>query len=311
MPPRGFDANVNVQAESGVSMPRALLAIAVLLGVLIGGAAVYLFRAPAPTIDESGIRAIVTEMIAARETELAAKAPMSTAQIDPGVLNPMIEDYLMSDPRILERLSTALETELRTAEAAANKAAIASMKEAIFEDTDHIVLGNPDGDVTLVEMFDYNCTYCRGALPDLATLLAEDPNLRVILKEFPILSKDSVDAARVAVAVSQEDVDYWAFHQALFQVRGQVTGEVALAAAKDLGLNPIELEMRMQSQPITDVIEKSYEIARTLNITGTPTYIIGDEVIPGAVGIGELRARIANMRECGASFCPALESQPS
>jgi protein-disulfide isomerase len=292
-------------------MPRALLVIAVLLGVLVGGAAVYLFRPAAPTVDEVGLRSLVTEMIAARETELSAQAPMSSGQIDPSVLNPMIEDYLMSDPRILERLSTALETELRTAEAAANKAAIASMKEVIFDDPDQIVIGNPDGDVTLVEMFDYNCTYCRGALPDLAALLAEDPNLRVILKEFPILSKDSVDAARVAVVVSQEDVDYWVFHQALFQARGQVTGEVALAAATDLGLNPIDLEMRMQSQPVTDVIEKSYQIARTLNVTGTPTYIIGEEVIPGAVGIEELRMRIANMRECGATFCPAMESQPS
>ena len=81
------------------------------------------------------------------------------------------------------------------------------------------------GDVTLVEMFDYNCGYCRGALPDLATLIAEDPNLKVVLKEFPILSKDSVDAARVAVLVSQQpEVDYWAFHQALFSGRGAVTG---------------------------------------------------------------------------------------
>ena len=100
------------------------------------------------------------------------------------------------------------------------------------------------GDVTLVEMFDYNCGYCRGALPDLATLIAEDPNLKVILKEFPILSKDSVDAARVAVLVAKSRVDYWTFHQALFSSRGQVTGETALDAAADLGLNPVDARAR-------------------------------------------------------------------
>jgi protein-disulfide isomerase len=261
---------------------------------------------PAPGLDEAAVRAVVTEMIAARETEIAAKGPINTAVIDPAILHPMIEDYLMDDPSILQRMSQKLETEIRTAEAAAAKAAIASMQEAIFDDPDQIVIGNPDGDVTLVEMFDYNCGYCRGALPDLATLIAEDPNLRVVLKEFPILSKDSVDAARVAVLVSQQPgADYWAFHRALFASRGAVTAQAALDAARTLGLNPVTLELDMQSDEVTAIIQKSYDIAQALNVSGTPTYIIGDEIIPGAIGLEELRLRIANMRECGATACEA------
>jgi protein-disulfide isomerase len=216
----------------------------------------------------------------------------------------MIEKYLMGNPRILQRMSDALELEIRTAEAAAAKAAIAEWREAIYEDPDHIVIGNPQGDVTLVEMFDYNCGYCRGALPDLATLIAEDPNLKVVLKEFPILSEGSVEAARVAILVSRQPVDYWAFHQALFTSRGQVTKDTALTAAQDLGLNPVSLELDMNGADVTAVIQKSYDIAKALNISGTPTYIIGDELIPGAIGIEGLRERIRNMRACGATQCP-------
>jgi protein-disulfide isomerase len=292
-------------------------AVFILLGLIVAGIAGYFVYtsmpaaeppvevASTPSLDEAAVRAIVAEMIAAREAELTAKGPMNTAEIDPTILNPMIEDYLMGDPRILQRLSNKLEEEIRVAEAAAAKEAIATMQDAIFNDPDHVVLGNPMGDVTLVEMFDYNCGYCRGALPDLATLLAEDPNLKVILKEFPILSRDSVEAARVAVLVSKEPVDYWTFHQTLFSGRGAVTAQTALDAAKSLGLNPVELQLEMESEAVTKVIQKSYDIAKALNVNGTPTYIIGDEIIPGAIGIDELRLRIANMRECGATFCAA------
>jgi protein-disulfide isomerase len=282
-------------------MPRLTLTLVALVGILAGGLGVSLATKLQPVTDSEAVRTIVSEVLA--EREISAKAPVETAAIDPAQLNPMIENYLMSDPRILERMSTALQTAQRTAQAEASKTAIAGMKDAIFNDPEHIVLGNPNGDVTLVEMFDYNCGYCRQALPDMATLLAEDPNLKVVLKEFPILSKESVDAARVAVLVGKSNIDYWAFHQALFSSRGQVTGESALVQAQTLGLNRVKLELEMNSAPVAKAIQKSYDIAKALNITGTPTYIIGNEIIPGAIGIDELRSRIANMRACGKTSC--------
>lgn len=257
----------------------------------------------APVTDAAAVEQIVAAVL---EKQRAEAAPQSVAQLDPETLNPMIEDYLVSNPRILQRVSEALDTELKLAEAAATKAALASLQSVIYDDADHVVLGNPNGDVTLVELFDYNCGYCRQALPDLAILMAEDPNLRVILKEFPILSQGSVDAAKVAVVVSREEsVDYWQFHQALFTSRGQVTKDTALAAAKDLGLNPIEVGLAMEAADVDSVIEKSFQIADGLNVSGTPTYIIGDEVIPGAIGLDGLRQRISNMRKCGSTVCPA------
>jgi protein-disulfide isomerase len=255
-----------------------------------------------PATDVAAVTAIVTDLLAKREADAL---PQSAAQIDAATLNPMIEDYLMGNPRILQRVSDALDTEIKTAELAQRKDALQSMQAVIYDDPDHIVLGNPEGDVTLVELFDYNCGYCRSALPDLATLMAEDPNLKVILKEFPILSQGSIDAAKVAVLVGRSDVDYWAFHQKLFTSRGQVTKETALAAAQSLGLNPINIGLEMEGADVNAAIETSYDIAKALNVSGTPTYIIGDEVIPGAIGLDALRERISNMRKCGSTVCPA------
>ena len=282
-------------------MPRLTIALVALAGILAGGLGVSLATRPQPTTDDAAVRAIVSEVLAERDTKPAA--PIDTAAIDPAQINPMIETYLMGNPQILEKMSLALQNDQRVAQVAKSKAAIAGMKDVIYNDEGHIILGNPKGDVTLVEMFDYNCGYCRQALPDMATLLAEDPNLKVILKEFPILSKESIDAARVAVLVGKSDADYWTFHQSLFSSRGQVTGETALAEAQSLGLNRVELELQMNSAPVAETIQKSYDIAKALNITGTPTYIIGDEIIPGAIGIDELRTRIKNMRTCGATDC--------
>ncbi len=302
-------------------MPRLTLVLTLVIGALAGGLGFALFGGDRP-LDPSQVRAIAQEVVAeapkpaadrtAIETIVAdvlarqprQDQPQQTGSVDPATLNPMIEDYLLKNPRILQRVSAALDAELTAAKKATTSAALAELKGDIYDDPGHIVLGNPDGDVTLVEMFDYNCGYCRQALPDLAQLLAEDPNLKVILKEFPILSPGSVDAARIAVQVSETKVDYWTFHQNLFTSRGQVDKAVALKAAADLGLNPITLELGMNTPQVGAVIEKSYRIADKLDITGTPTFIIGDEVIAGAVGIEQLRLRIANMRACGSTTCP-------
>ena len=287
-------------------MSRVTLALVAVAGILAGALGYSTVNRPAPQTDTAAVQALIDEAISAYDTRRvaeAAAAPQDVATIDAETLNPMIESYLMSDPKILQRMSVALDTTLQAEERAQATTAIASMQEAIFNDPDQVVLGNPDGDVTLVEFFDYNCGYCRAALPDMAALLAEDPNLRIVLTEFPILSNESIDAARVAVLVGKADVDYWTFHETLFTSRSQVDKQVALAAAADLGLSPVALELNMGTDVVAKAIQTSYEIARALNITGTPTYIIGNEIIPGAIGLDELRTRIANMRACGETRC--------
>lgn len=311
-------------------MSRLTTTLVLLVGALAGGLGVTL--ATRSAIDETRVRAIAEDVVAAAPkpaaglTESAVETivsdliarqpkqntPQSTgvASIDSTTIGPMVEDYLLKNPRILQKVSAALDAEITAERTAQTKAALAELQPALYSAPGQVVLGNPQGDVTLVEMFDYNCGYCRQSLPDIATLLDEDKNLRIILKEFPILSQGSVEAARIAVQVADTNVDYWAFHEALFTSRGQVDKAAALKAASDLGLNPITLEMGMKTPKVEEVIQQSYKIADRLKVTGTPTFIIGQEVIPGAVGIDALRQRIANMRSCGATVCPAPTDQP-
>lgn len=291
-------------------MNRLSIALVAIAGILAGALGYSVISQPKSETDAVAVRAIVEQVLNEQAALAASAAPTApepvvpeTAAIDPAELNPLIEQYLLSDPKVLQRVSTALENTLRAEESARSETALAAFHDKIFNAPDQIVLGNPDGDVTLVEFFDYNCGYCRAALPDMAALLAEDTNLKVILKEFPILSNESIDAARVAVLVGQSEASYWDFHQTLFTSRGKVDKSVALAAAQDLGLSPVDLELQMGDQTVANTIQASYEIAQALGITGTPTYIIGNEIIPGAIGADELRARIADMRACGKTQC--------
>ena len=261
---------------------------------------------PVPGVNEASVRSIVTEMLAADDAKNKQNSLATVASMDPKTLDPLIENYLMGNPQILAKMNDVLDRQNKADQALKNQQAIAANSDAIFKDADNVVLGNPNGDVTLVEMFDYNCGYCRAALPDLAQLLTEDKNLKVELKQFPILSPGSVDAARVALQVAKSGKDYWAFHQALYTSRGEVNVDTALDEAKTLGLDPAELRANLQAQPLTAALQKSMDLANKLGVTGTPTYIIGDEMIPGAVPIDDLRAAIANMRACGSAVsCPA------
>jgi protein-disulfide isomerase len=286
-------------------MSRVSLVLVAIAGILAGALGYSTLQRPA-TPDATAIQAMIDQAISTYDTKIASTIALpspAVAELDADKLNPMIESYLMSDPKILQRMSVALDTTLQAEERSASTTAIAAMRDQIFNDPKQAVLGNPEGDVTLVEFFDYNCGYCRAAMPDMAQLLAEDPKLRVVLKEFPILSNESIDAARVSALVNDADVDYWAFHEALFTSRGQVDKKVALDAAAALGLSPVSLELDMGTEAVSQLIQTSYEIAKELNITGTPTYIIGNEIIPGAIGIDDLRDRIANMRACGETQC--------
>lgn len=278
-------------------MSRLTLALVLLVGLLAGGLGVTLLDRGAPNLGEAEVRGIVSDM-------LAAQAPAPAPQLDTATVNGLIEEYLMSDPGILERMGTRLAETRKVAARQAQAELIAANHDAIFADTRDVVVGNPEGDVTLVELFDYNCSYCRNALPDLATLLAEDENLRVVLKDYPILTAGSLEAARVAALVAEdESLNYWEFHQRLFSQRGDVGAAQALDAAEAVGGNRVALMIDMNGRAAAEAVERTYKLAQALNITGTPTYILGDELIPGALGIDALRTKIANVRACGSTSC--------
>ena len=280
-------------------MSRLSFALVLMVGLLAGGLGSLVLRTP-PTISDADVRGIITEMLSKDK----APAPQQTADLDPSKVNKLIENYLMSDPTILQRMNDKLTEQKQVAARAAMKQELADHADEIYQSADNVILGNPKGDVTLVEMFDYNCTFCKGALPDLAALIAEDHDLKVILKQFPILTSGSIDAARVAVLVNQNpNINYWDFHQKMFASRGEVGAGQALQVAEQLGGNRAELMLDMNGKHATEAIQASYKLAQELNVGGTPTYILGDELIPGAMPIDQIKQKIANLRKCGSTVC--------
>ena len=178
-------------------------------------------------------------------------------------------------------------------------AAVESNAGKLFRSAHQVTLGNPDGDVTMVEFFDYNCGFCKGALPAMLTLLDDDPKLKIVLKEWPILGPGSVDAAHVAIAARMQDADgqkYLAFHRKLLGDPGPADKEKALAAAAAAGLDIPRLEKDMASDEVRATIDENFELARAIGINGTPGYVIGDTVVPGAVGLPGLQSQVATAR---------------
>ena len=242
-------------------------------------------------------------------TSIAFTVAVSAQQSQPGSdLDPefveKVREVLLTNPEILEEAFNALQEKRMTEANAARGAAIADNRELIFDSENQVVLGNPDGDVTLVEFFDYNCGFCRRAVADMLQLLETDPNLRIVIKEFPILGPGSLEAARVAYAVNRVAPErYLDFHLAIMDAPGQADHTVALTAVKDIGLPVDEIEALSAPEEADLALQEVQAIGQVLQISGTPAYVIGNEVIEGAVGLASLREKIEAMRLCGETEC--------
>ncbi|HEX2216494.1 MAG TPA: DsbA family protein [Xanthobacteraceae bacterium] len=210
----------------------------------------------------------------------------------------IVREYLLANPELLQEVVAELEKRQALAESERHRGAIAQHRETLYNSPHQVVLGNPKGDVTLVEFFDYNCSYCKRALADKLELLKTDPKLRLVLKEFPVLGPGSIEAAQVSIAVRIQDANkYLAFHQKLLGGRGQADKARALAAAKEAGLDVGRIEKDLQSPEVRAALEEVMRLAEALGVNGTPTYVVGASIIPGAVGAGALRQQIAEARQ--------------
>ena len=239
--------------------------------------------------------AVAITVLAAAEPAQAQKFTDEQRQ----EIGTIVRDYLMKNPEVLQEVIGELEKRQAVAEADKHMAAISTHKEALFNSKRQVNLGNPQGDVTLVEFFDYNCGYCKRALADMLELLKSDQKLRFVLKEFPVLGPGSVEAAQVAVAVNMQDrtgKKYLEFHQKLLGGRGQIDKAKALAAAKEVGLDMARIEKDLQSGEVKATLEESVKLAEALGISGTPSYVVGQSVIPGAVGVAALKQQIEAAR---------------
>lgn len=214
-----------------------------------------------------------------------------------------IKQYLIENPEIMLEVQDALERKQYATRNAKAAEAVADNKKAIFESKFDLALGNPDGDVTLVEFFDYNCGYCKRAMADMDKILKGDKKVRRP-QGVPILGPESVAAHRVSNAVKLlAPAKYPEFQRTLLGGRGRANEDSAMEVATSLGLKEADIRKSMAENPNDEQVQETYKLATSLGITGTPSYIVGDEAVFGAVGADPLKEKIANMRSCGKATC--------
>jgi protein-disulfide isomerase len=206
----------------------------------------------------------------------------------------IVRDYLMREPEIIYEALQELQRREAAAEAERRKAVLAARSDDLFHSAASPVGGNPEGDVTLVEFFDYRCGYCRRVVGSLRALVDQDQELRVVFKEFPILGEDSVRAARAALAAERQGL-YMPLHFALMASE-DLSMDGIMQTAAGVGLDTTQLAADMESPEIQAEITATYELARDLGIEGTPAFVIDDQLIPGAVSQERLAALIDEAR---------------
>ncbi len=242
----------------------------------------------------------------------AAMAPAS-AQAPASGLTPeqrkavvaLIRETLLQNPELIQEAMVELERRNTIAQAEAQRSAVTAEKARLIDPATSAIVGNPQGDVTIVEFMDYNCGFCKKALEDVRALAKEDPKLKVVIKDFPILGPDSVEASRVAVAAMTQltGAKYFEFHNKLMATKGRINGAKALEVAKESGADIERLKKEMDSAQTKGVIEDTVALGDRLGLTGTPAFILGDEVVFGAVGQAALKQKIDSVRKCGKATC--------
>ncbi|MGH6865041.1 MAG: DsbA family protein [Methyloceanibacter sp.] len=212
----------------------------------------------------------------------------------------IVRDYLTKNPEILVEMTTELDKRQQEEQVAQQEKAISENADAIFRSPDSFVAGNSNGDVTVVEFFDYNCGFCRRAMPDLIKLMDNDDKLRVVFKELPIFGEESEAAAKGALAANKQG-KYFEMHQKLFTEPGKANKEKVLRIANEIGLDVPKLEKDMADPAIQKSLDEVRDIAQKLGLQGTPLYLIGDRSIPGAPDdlYDQLTEKVAEVREKG------------
>jgi protein-disulfide isomerase len=243
----------------------------------------------------------------AAEAPAAASAPSGSSAFTPAQrkeLEGIIKDILLNNPELLMEAQTALEAKMEKIQNERMAVAIKDNSAEIFRPAASPIVGNSNGDVTVIEFFDYNCGYCKKAFPDVAQLIDKDKKVKLIPKEFPILAKGSEEASRVALAAKAQG-KYWEFHRAMLESQGQANEASALKIAEKLGLDMARLKKDMASPEVKKEIEDTRKLAAKLGIQGTPHFLVGDRIIPGAPeNLAELLGQnVKEVRKDGCKVC--------
>ncbi|AJE47623.1 DsbA family protein [Celeribacter indicus] len=212
-----------------------------------------------------------------------------------------IRAYLLENPEVLMEAVDVYQQRQAEAQVANVAELIAALSDEIFNAPEDAVYGNPEGDVVMVEFMDYRCGYCKKAFPEVKDLLARDGEIKLIVKEFPILGEASVLASRFAVAVKlvAGDEAYKTFHDALMVARGDISEQMLRRLAEDQGLDAEAVVAEMDSEAVDALLARNHELAQALQISGTPTFVMGDQMVRGYVPYDAMAEIVAELREAG------------
>ena len=205
-------------------------------------------------------------------------------------------EAILENPQIIMEAIAILEEQRDEAQAAAQAEVLSSQRDFLETDPNAPFIGNPDADAVIVEFFDYNCPYCKRAAADVKALLNADTDLRVVYREWPILGEGSVFAARAALAARAQG-KYEEMHWGLMELRGRAEEASVLALARSVGLDMDQLLSDMQSDEVTSHLVASQQLAQGLGFTGTPAFVIGDALVPGAIPLSDLQEYVAAARD--------------
>ena len=207
----------------------------------------------------------------------------------------LVLEAIRENPGIVFEAAQLFEEQQQANQALVAAQVLATEREALERDPNAHVLGNPDGDVTVVEFFDYNCPYCRRVKPHMEALLAADPNVRVVYREWPILGEGSVFAARAALA-SRNQGKYEEFHWAMMELSGRAEEASVMRAAEDIGLDVVQLRRDMNAPEIDEHIATSMRLSRAMGFSGTPSFVIGDSLAPGLIDADQMISLVNQAR---------------
>jgi protein-disulfide isomerase len=240
-------------------------------------------------------------------TAKAQESPAGGAAFSDGqrkAIEAIIKDYLLNNPELMLEVNNLLEAKMDKIQAERMQVAVKENADELFRPAGSPIAGNAKGDVTMIEFFDYNCGYCKKAFTDVAQAIDKDKQVKLVLKEFPILSKGSEEAARVALAAKMQG-KYWEFHRAMLEGQGQANEASALKVAEKLGLDMTKLKKDMASAEVKKEIDDTRKLATKMGIQGTPHFIVGDRIIPGAPeNLAELLGKnVADVRKEGCKVC--------
>jgi protein-disulfide isomerase len=220
-------------------------------------------------------------------------APLTAEQAE--AVNRLVHDYLMNNPKVLQEAIDHAQEAARDEAEQKVKAEMISRREELESDPTSPVLGNSKGDVTIVEFFDYRCPYCKASAPAVAALLVADKRVRLVLKDFPILGKESTFASRIALAV-QKHGKYAEYYKAMFALKSPIDDAATLEIVKSIGLDPEQIRKESDASDIDTMLAHNFDLAKAIGVEGTPAFVLGDTLIPGAVTVEVLKEQIAALR---------------